>query len=445
MASVLACRGCGWVAPDSEPSPFRCPRAGDGGDHVLHRVLDYDAVRFPGALESDTEGTPFVRYRSLLHAHHLAVAGGLGDEAFVALVRELDAKVSAVGGRGFTETPFAPEPRLGEAIGLGGALFVKDETGNVAGSHKARHLFGVLLHLEVIERLGLASRSSRPLAIASCGNAALAAAVVAAAGARELEVFVPTDADPAVLTRLVDLGAHVSAIARAAGETGDPTYRALLDAVEDGAIPFTCQGNLNGLAIEGGETLGYEIVSSLAGSDLTLDHVVVQVGGGALASAVAAALSEARALGALERLPRFHTVQTEAASPLKRAHDRVRDVAAGYRGPDPVHFALHKAAHHRADFMWPWETAPHSIAGGILDDETYDWLAVVEAMLMTGGESVVVSESELEKANALALETTEVRVDPTGSAGLAGLSKLRDLGVVAPGEHAAVLFTGVIR
>ena len=26
-----------------------------------------------------------------------------------------------------------------------------------------------------------------------------------------------------------------------------------------GAIPFTCQGNLNGLAIEGGETLGFEL------------------------------------------------------------------------------------------------------------------------------------------------------------------------------------------
>jgi threonine synthase len=95
--------------------------------------------------------------------------------------------------------------------------------------------------------------------------------------------------------------------------------------------------------------------------------------------------------------------------------------------------------------MWPWETAPHSIAHGILDDETYDWLAVVEAMLLTRGRPVVVSDDELEKANALAVETTGIQVDPTGSAGLAGLVHLRREGVIGPGESVAVLFTGVIR
>ena len=39
------------------------------------------------------------------------------------------------------------------------------------------------------------------------------------------------------------------------------------------------------------------------------------------------------------------------------------------------------AARHRSAFMWPWETEPHSVADGILDDETYDWLAVVRGML----------------------------------------------------------------
>ena len=35
--------------------------------------------------------------------------------------------------------------------------------------------------------------------------------------------------------------------------------------------------------------------------------------------------------------------------------------------------------------MWPWEGELTSLADGILDDETYDWLAVVEGMLDTGG------------------------------------------------------------
>ena len=160
---------------------------------------------------------------------------------------------------------------------------------------------------------------------------------------------------------------------------------------------------------------------------------------------MAAAFSEAVSLGVIERQPRFHTVQTESAWPLKRAFDRVLQVLDGQTGPDPIHKALRHAAHHRAEFMWPWETAPHSIAHGILDDETYDWLAVVEAMLVTGGRSVVVGEQQLADANALAVETTGIGVDPTGSSGLAGLVALREQGVIGPGESAAVLFTGARR
>src|SRR4030042_1114139 len=61
---------------------------------------------------------------------------------------ELNAKVAAVDGRSFVVTPFIPEDALGSAIGLGsGRLWVKDETGNVAGSHKKRPLAGIMLPL----------------------------------------------------------------------------------------------------------------------------------------------------------------------------------------------------------------------------------------------------------------------------------------------------------
>ena len=74
--------------------------------------------------------------------------------------------------------------------------------------------------------------------------------------------------------------------------------------------------------------------------------------------------------------------------------------------------------------MWPWEEEPRSIAHGILDDETYDWLAVVRGMLETGGSPVVVDEPTLEEANELAREATGIDVDHTGSSGLAGLLHL---------------------
>ena len=170
------------------------------------------------------------------------------------------------------------------------------------------------------------------------------------------------------------------------------------------------------------------MVSDLAAAGVALDDVVVQVGGGALGTAVADAFEEAGRFGVLERQPRFHTVQTESAWPLKRAYDLVAARVSAEPGLDAVRAAMAYAGSHRAEFMWPWETVPHSIAHGILDDETYDWLAVVEAMLRTGGVPVVAGEDELAVANALATMTTDIPVDATGSAGLAGALDLRRAG-----------------
>ena len=448
LASALVCAGCGASPARDDPHPFRCPNAGanDDTDHVLRRRLDASAAEFPAAGD-DAATSPYLRYRRLFHAYHLARAGGVEDEEYCALVARLDGEVAKVDGRGFVASPFARADALSEQLGFApdGGIWVKDETGNVSGSHKARHLFGLLVHLEVLERLGLADPAHRPnLAIASCGNAALAAAVVAAAGRRVLDVFVPVDADPAVVGRLKALDARVTVCPREPGVPGDPTYHRLVRAVNAGALPFTCQGNENGIAVEGGFTLGYEMAAALANGP-TLDRLVVQVGGGALASACIESIDDCVAMRVLPRAPRLHAVQTEGAWPLRRAFDRVAARLPADATPEDVREALSYAATHRSEFMWPWEEEPHSVAHGILDDETYDWLAVVEGMLHSGGSPVVVGEDLLVHANELAVSATGIDVDPTGSSGLAGLLALRDHGEIGDHERVAVLFTGVRR
>jgi Threonine dehydratase len=397
----MICAGCGWTAPPLDPRPFRCPRAGmDDVDHVLARRLE-SASPVPFF---DTEPNPFLRYRTFTHAWHTAQAIGMSDSEFVDLVRALDARAG-----GFVVTPF--EQRNG--------FWVKDETHNVAGSHKSRHLMGLMLWLLVAERIDPSLAHAR-LAIASCGNAALAAATIARAAKRELDVYVPDDASPSVITRLESLGANVARCMREPGVAGDPAYLRFREAVARGALPFTCQGNENGLVIEGGQTLGWELASQLAARGMVLDHLFIQVGGGALASATIAALEEAQALGVLPRMPRIHAVQT-LASPLRRAYDRVLE-----RG-------IEEAIAHRSQFMWPWESAPHSIATGILDDETYDWAAVLRGVLSTGGSVITVSEDELREANRIAGDG----VSATGAAGLAGARSLQ-----CADESVGVLFTG---
>jgi threonine synthase len=473
VASRLACAGCGDAPGARDAYPFRCPRAGsdDGADHVLTRVLDLEPERFapqashPRFAWDDAEH-PFVRFRTLLHAYHRARAGGMLDGEFAGRVAALDARVAAVDGRGFRVTPFAPSPALGVQLGVAGGLWIKDETENVAGSHKARHLFGILLHLEVAEGIGLTSRAEsdrRGLAIASCGNAALAAAVLARASERPLGVFIPTDADPRVVERLKALGARITVCPRRGGERGDPCMHEFRRAVAAGALPFCCQGSENGLTIEGGETLAWEIASSLASEGATLDRLFVQVGGGALASATVQGLREAKALGAIQRLPRIHPVQTRGAHPLRRAYERVRaricealgaretgdeacaDLMREAAGGQRVRDVLHDAQLHRARFMWPWEETPHSVAHGILDDETYDWHAVVAGVIETGGWPVTAGEDALREARALAHDVAGIHADHTGAAGLAGLIALRGSSGTRPHESAAILMTGIER
>lgn len=490
----LRCAGCGWVAPPvgQAPYPFRCPRAIDGDDidHVVRRHLSGAAPRrLPVA-----DPNPFVSYRMLFHSNAVARAGGITDDEYVALVRGLTKSIASVDGRGFLVTPFRRCERLSAHVGCrGGGVWVKDETLNVAGSHKARHLMGIMTYLTVIDRLGVAPpapprdrpqapRSSLPatghrppitggcrLAIASCGNAALAAAVVARAAGWPLDVFVPPSANPSVLGRLRELSARVCTCHRQPGVAGDPCYLSFHRALSAGSLPFCVQGSDNGLTIEGGETLAWELIDGLGGT--CLDRLIVQVGGGALASACVQAFTDAASLGWINSVPRIFTVQTSGAYPLKRAYDRLVGRILGrlseegiVTGPAPrdvrtiamlirEHFGLRAvrdelihARQHRAAYMWPWEVEPRSIAHGILDDETYDWAAVVEGMLQTGGYPLVVEEHTLADANALACDLTGVNVDHTGSAGLAGLMDLlAGQDRPAPDEHVALIFSGLLR
>ena len=164
MPTTLRCR-CG-APPADAVLPFTCSRRGlDDIDHVLVR----DLAPLPLPVGAPT-GNPFLRYRQRLHSYARALEAGMDDRRFVAMVEALNQAVARVDGHGFDITPTSHQPALADACGLAGELWVKDETGNVSGSHKARHLMGVALHLEVA-----GVPKDRPLAIASCGNAALAA------------------------------------------------------------------------------------------------------------------------------------------------------------------------------------------------------------------------------------------------------------------------------
>ena len=412
--TTLVCHGCGYRTAPDEHRPFRCPNAGrDDTDHVLRRRLSIDPVERE-AIFHDHEPDPFIRYRKLTHAWHTAMAAGMTDAAFISAVHEIEERMC----ESFVVTPLYEQNRLAFGLDVHADLWVKNETRNVGGSHKARHLMGIAVWLSIVD-----PKNRQRLAIASCGNAAVAAATVAMGLRKPIDVYIPATADDAIVGKLMSLGANVERCERRAGEAGDPAYLRFREAVERGALPFTVQGTENALAIEGGETLGWELISQLKLNRATLDRIFIQVGGGALASSIICAFEDAGV-----PLPRIHAVQTAAVAPLQRAFERVDD--------------LRYAVHHRSEFMWPWETPGTSVATGILDDETYDWVTIVRGMRESGGFPILVTEEELIEANRVAHEATGIRATPTGTAGLAGLLQLHHAGALGEDEALGIIFSG---
>jgi threonine synthase len=416
----LRCAVCGATVDVATAMPWRCPRSASGDRHHVLQVLRRIAPLRP----LTGEPNPFVAYDSELAWAAFAEANGMTAHARTALVGELDAAVAGVAGIGFRETPFARSDELSDALGFArdGGIWVKDETGNVAGSHKARHLFTILLHLRAAELLGevpwRTTADRPPLAIASCGNAAIAAATLAAAAAWPIDVFVPEWADERVVGVLAGLGATITRCPRTGDDPpGDPTIHRVRAAVDAGAVPFSVQGPENALCLDGGRTIGWEMIEVLGAG---LDRAFVQVGGGAFAACVGSAF---RCAGVH---PRVHAVQAEGCAPLELAWRR----AAGEEHPE----------RRWAELMTPWPD-PRSVADGILDDETYDWLGVFDAM-RAGGSPVVVTEAQLREAHDLG-RAAGFAASVTGTAGLAGVLAARP--TIAADERVAVVMSGVER
>lgn len=429
------CATCAAELPISATLPFRCPNASSEDPRHVLQVVSGPASPSPsatGAGRSDGHSSSsrtvgeqtFIDHDDLLAWAAHAASHGMDRSARDALVTELDEAVSAVGGVGFARTPFARSEVLSDefAMSAHGGVWVKDETHGVGGSQKARFLFSILLHLRAAEELGqLPVRP--PLAIASCGNAALAAATLAKAADWPIDVFVPTWMGDGFGDRLDQLGARIHRCERRPSDPpGDPAMMRFRDAVADGSVPFTVQGPENALCLDGGRTLGWEICSQAAAAGIErFDRLFVQVGGGAFAAAVGDAVN------ALCGPVPLHAVQTEGCAPFERAWRRAN--------------GIDRPAERWAEMMTVWD-APESLADGILDDETYDWVGVLAAVRSSGGRPVVTPETTVIEAHRLAA-SAGFDASPTGTAGLAGALAIRH--EISADERIIVVMSGIER
>ena len=161
--AAFVCHGCGAVVDPVPRVAFRLPQRRSGrattsttcsSPPAKARGLDVgDGVRTRSCATDD--GCPLTGLRGRKNCR--TRPGPSWSASSTRRWRRVD-------GRGFRMTPMARQPALAAALGLAGDLWIKDETGNVWGSHKARHLMGVMLYLAVLEHAGLPRRAG------ACGS-----------------------------------------------------------------------------------------------------------------------------------------------------------------------------------------------------------------------------------------------------------------------------------
>ena len=443
---ALVCAGCGAAPDPGEPFPFRCPNAGRRRRRPRARPRARPDPR-ASSRAGDDEPNPFVRYRPLLHAYHVAAAGGMERRGrSCALVRALDAR----GRRG-------RRPRL-----RGHAVRPQRRAERPLGFSRGRRRVGQGRDRQRLRlaqgpppdgraRVPRGRRAARPrrrrpsarLAIASCGNAALAAAVVAAAAERDARVFIPADADPLVLARLGDLGARLTVCQREPGVAGDPTYFACSRRSPRARCRSAARATSTAWRSKAARRSAGRWPRSRRRR--RLDRA---------SSRSAAARSRAPCSRRLRRGARARRLSSTPALPRRPdrrrppARTRIRRVDARVAaGADAGRRARLRRAATAPSSCGPGRQEPHSVAHGILDDETYDWLAVVRGdARRRAAAPLVVDEDTLERpTTSPARPPASTSITPARP-GSPACSTSCAKGLVAPRrDRSPVLFTGARR
>ncbi|MEC8767098.1 MAG: pyridoxal-phosphate dependent enzyme, partial [Actinomycetota bacterium] len=251
------------------------------------------------------------------------------------------------------------------------------------------------------------------------------------AAGRPIDVFIPTWANPSIVAELESLGAQIHVCERKKGQLGDPCMVEFHKAIESGSLPFGVQATENILTLDGGRTIGWELAEAF--EDNPADDLFIQVGGGALLTSCAIGLFEAAKFGKLSKVPKIWAVQSEGCAPFDAAWKRIPT-------EKPVEEVIEYCQRNQSELMQPWAN-PTSIATGILDDITYDWIGVARSLLLSKGGSVVAREDQIVQASEL-VPKIGIQTEPTGAASVAGAINAFEAGQIDARTVIAVLLTG---
>jgi threonine synthase len=373
-------------------------------DHVILRCRGCQAA-YPPALE---HVCPNCLGPLDVEHDHAAVAARLDRAAVEAGPRSIwryQALLPAAPGSGDLApglTPLVPAPRLAEALGVPGPLFLKDDTRNPTNSFKDRV---VAVALARARAFGLTT-----VACASTGNLAGATAAAAASQGLDCVVVIPADLEAGKITSAATFGATVVAVEG----SYDQANRLSSQAAEAFGWGFV-NVNLRPWYAEGSKTVGLEVAEQLGWS--LPDHVVVPIASGALLVKVHQGFQVLAEHGLVERRPvRVHGAQSTGCAPVASAFAEGRDDVVPVR--------------------------PSGIVKSLGIGDPADGPEALQTVRGSGGRVEAVDDDEVVEAMALLARTTGVFGETAAGVTVATLARLAAAGAFRPGERVVALITG---
>lgn len=375
---------------------YTCPK--DGGN--LDVLLDYDAIRRCGkpdvVLSSAEPG--LWKYLAILPVED---PGGSGTA------------LRSAGG-----TPVYAIPRLATGLGLK-YVWVKDESRNPSASFKDRASALVVARAREI--------NASVVVTASTGNAGAALACMAASANQKAIIFAPRTAPQAKIAQLLIFGARVLLVDGSYDDAFDLTIQAAQEfgwyCRNTGYNPFTAEGKKTA-ALEiwdwwrkftpgkPDDKLLHKVTDPLVRAPL---NVFIPVGDGNIISGIHKGFKDLAALGWIEHVPCLFGVQADGSAAITNAF---------YAGSETIA-----------------PVAARTLADSISVDLPRDGVRAVRAVRETGGQYLLVSDTEILAAIA-ELGREGIFAEPAGAAAYAGLVKAVAQGLIQPEDPVLVLNTG---
>jgi threonine synthase len=357
---------------------YTCPACGPTG--ILDVEYDYDAVAAGGFGPQSLASNPD---RSHWRYRDLLP---IGDGAEIPPV--------PVGG-----TPLFPLPGLARDLGVA-ELLIKDDGRNPTGSFKDR--------ASSVAAVKARELGFETVCCASTGNAASSLAGFASQLGLTTFIFVPGFAPEAKVAQLLIFGATVFVV--------DGSYQDAFDLCTEAAEEFGWYNRsaaINPIPVEGKKTAGLEIGEEMAGD--VPDWVSVSVGDGCTVAGIWKGLKEMNRFGMIDRFPRMLGTQAEGAAPLADAFAR------GTEDWNPVE--------------------AKTIADSISVGRPGNALKALRAVSESGGTFVTTTDDGILAAQR-DLASFGVFGEPAGAAGVAGIRRARDAGIIGAKDRVLHVVTG---